>query len=134
MKVSIWTNYTIYLSLQNVNINIDIESKSDIIILHTTYILMSIPTLFDLENQVFPLSEDRLYPMILKAEEAFNIALQEFITKKSQLLAKNKGPIHSWPNQEQEKWFAEISRIDAITLETLNYIKNLVAEITQIPI
>jgi hypothetical protein len=95
---------------------------------------MSIPTLFDLENQVFPLSEDRLYPMILKAEEAFNIALQEFITKKSQLLAKNKGPIHSWPNQEQEKWFAEISRIDAITLETLNYIKNLVAEITQIPI
>jgi hypothetical protein len=95
---------------------------------------MSNITLFDLEEQVFPLNEEDIYNIILEAENNFNMALQEFKKKKRELLAINIGPFCSWQDTEKEKWFEEVAKMESITSERNNYIQILVAEMAQIPI
>jgi len=94
---------------------------------------MPIETLSDLEAQSFPINEKELNNMILREQEKFNLALQDFENKKQALLAENPGPFQYWSEEVQEKWLAEIAKIDAITEETITYIRRLVTEVTQIP-
>jgi hypothetical protein len=94
---------------------------------------MPIETLSDLEAQSFPINEKELNNTILREQEKFNRALQDFENKKRTLLANNPGSFTSWSEEVQEKWLAEIAKIDAITEETITYIRRLVTEVTQIP-
>lgn len=94
---------------------------------------MPIVQLSDLEARAFPVNKKELDNMILREEEKFNKALQDFENKRRVLLANNPGPVTSWSEEVQEKWLAEIAKIDAITEETINYIRRLVTEVNQIP-
>lgn len=90
-------------------------------------------TLSPLEVESFPINQQELNDIILRAEQNLHLALQNFEKRKKELIARNKGQVHTWPESEQILWQAEVSKIDAITSETLDYIRRLLTEVTQIP-
>ena len=90
-------------------------------------------TLSPLEVESFPINQQELNNIILKAEQDLHSAIQNFETRKKELIARNEGKVDTWPESEQILWQAEVSKIDAITSETLDYIRRLITEVTQIP-
>jgi|GEM_PF-991281 len=90
-------------------------------------------TLSPLEVESFPIDSIELNNIIVREKDKFKQALQKFEKRKKELIARNKGKVHTWPESEQILWQAEVSKIDAITQETYNYINRLITEVTQIP-
>ena len=90
-------------------------------------------TLSPLEVESFPINQQELNNIILKAEQDLHFAIQNFEKRKKELIARNEGKFDIWPKSEQILWQAEVSKIDAITSETLDYIRRLITEVTQIP-
>lgn len=90
-------------------------------------------TLSPLEAESFPINQQKLNDIISRSEESLYYAIQNVEKRKKKLIARNEGKVHTWPESEQILWQAEVSKIDAITSETLDYIRRLITEVTQIP-
>lgn len=97
-----------------------------------TFIMSSIITLSTIEAKSFPLTPEELKSMIVREEDRFNRALQAFNTIKSNLFAKNGNKFETWSEVDQRLYLEEVAKIDAITAETIDYIKRLTSEVTQI--
>ena len=90
-------------------------------------------TLSPLEAESFPINQQELNDIISRSEESLYSAIQNVENRKKELIARNEGKVDTWPESEQILWQAEVSKIDAITSETLDYIRRLTSEVTQIP-
>jgi hypothetical protein len=90
-------------------------------------------TLSPLEVESFPINQQELNNILVKEEDKFNQALQKFTTIKRNLFAKNGNKFDNWPEVDQNLYLDEVAKIDAITAETIDYIRRLTSEVTQIP-
>jgi hypothetical protein len=95
---------------------------------------MPVVTLSDLEAQAFPIDDQELSNIIWHTKEFLNQEIEKFQKIKKELFSRNQGAVHSWPESEQQKLLEEITKIDAITAEAINYIERLTSEATQISI
>lgn len=96
-------------------------------------IMAPIITLSPLEAESFPTTQEELNSMIVREEDKFNKALQTFNTIKETLFARNGNKFETWPEGDQSLYLDEVAKIDAITSETIDYIRRLASEVTQIP-
>lgn len=94
--------------------------------------MSTIITLSPIEAEAFPTNPEELNSMIIREEDKFNEALQAFNIVKETLFAKNGNKFENWPEADKSLYLKEVAKIDAITTETIDYIRRLISEVTQI--
>jgi hypothetical protein len=94
--------------------------------------MSTIITLSPIEAEAFPTNPEELNSMIIREKDKFNEALQAFNIVKETLFAKNGNKFENWPEADKSLYLKEVAKIDAITTETIDYIRRLISEVTQI--
>lgn len=97
-----------------------------------TFTMSTIITLSPIEAEAFPTNPEELNSIIVREKDKFNEALQSFNTIKNYLFAKNGNKFDNWPESDKSLYLKEVAKIDAITTETIDYIRRLISEVTQI--
>lgn len=95
--------------------------------------MSTIITLSPIEAGAFPTNPEELNSIILREENNFNKALQSFNTIKNYLFAKNGNKFENWPEADKSLYLKEVAKIDDITAKTIDYLRRLTSEVTQIP-